>query len=86
MNACGERRDRAVPGDRDAADPFLTARKESPRRPRWTAATIDALVAATALTMLDDQGVGAAVVLLTSDPDDLTALLSGVAGVQVIRV
>jgi len=26
------------------------------------------------------------VVLLTSDPDDLTALLSGVAGVQVIRV
>jgi len=25
-------------------------------------------------------------VLLTSDPDDLTALLSGVAGVQVIRV
>lgn len=49
-------------------------------------ATIDALVAATALTLLDDQGSARRCVLLTSDPDDLTALLSGVAGVQVIRV
>lgn len=51
-----------------------------------SAATIDALVAATALTMLDGRGSARRCVLLTSDADDLTALLFGEAGVQVIAV
>lgn len=47
-------------------------------------ATIDALVVATALTMLERQGGERRCMLLTSDPDDLTALLAGHGGVHVI--
>jgi predicted nucleic acid-binding protein len=49
-------------------------------------ATIDALVAATALTVLERWGGGRRCILLTSDPDDLTALLAGQTEVHVIAV
>jgi predicted nucleic acid-binding protein len=49
-------------------------------------ATIDALVAATALTVLERRGGGRRCMLLTSDPDDLTALLAGQTEVHVIAV
>lgn len=48
-------------------------------------ATIDALVAATALAERDRRGALRCVVL-TSDPADLAALLSGEAGVLVVAV
>ncbi|MGH9076135.1 MAG: PIN domain-containing protein [Acidimicrobiales bacterium] len=47
--------------------------------------TIDALVAATALTVRDCHGATRCVVL-SSDPDDLTALLSEEPGILVIPV
>lgn len=51
-----------------------------------SAATIDAFVAATALAMLDGAESTGRCALLTSDPDDLTALLAEEAGILVIAV
>jgi predicted nucleic acid-binding protein len=50
-----------------------------------SAATIDALVAATALTACDRYG-SAQCVVLTNDPDDLAALLTDEPAVRVIAV
>ncbi|MGH7512050.1 MAG: type II toxin-antitoxin system VapC family toxin [Gemmatimonadales bacterium] len=48
--------------------------------------TIDAFVAATALTLLDGEGPTGRCVLLTSDPHDLAALLSEQAAIRIIAV
>lgn len=48
-------------------------------------ATVDALVAATALTMLERSGgERRRCLILTSDPDDFVVLLSGEAGVEIV--
>lgn len=49
-------------------------------------ATIDALVAATALAALEGKGAQGRCVLLTSDPKDLRALLTGEPRIRVIAV
>jgi len=49
-------------------------------------ATIDALVAATALAALESKGAQGRCVLLTSDPKDLRALLTGEPRIRVIAV
>lgn len=49
-------------------------------------ATIDALVASTALTALEVSRASRRCVLLTSDPGDLTALLAGEAGIEIVTV
>ncbi len=49
-------------------------------------ATIDALVAATALAALEGKGAQGRCVLLTSDPKDLGALLTGEPRIRVIAV
>ncbi len=48
--------------------------------------TIDAFVAATALTLLEVKGPTGRCVLLTSDPHDLAALLSEQAAIRIIAV
>ncbi|MGI8415402.1 MAG: PIN domain-containing protein [Nakamurella sp.] len=67
------------------ADEQLARRAGRLRARARSHATIDALVAATALTARERNG-SAQCVVLTSDPGDLAALLSEESGVRVVAV